>query len=127
MDQPQHSPLPWTFTVDGTGQPDSVKKYPDTGEVYQEPGCLLDGYGKHLAHLRCGPSMLRGEDAFRADLLERFADAELIVRAVNSHEELLAVAQEALDALVDDGFVDSGPHSIVAKLRSALTKAKGVS
>ena len=53
--------------------------------------------------------------------------AELIVRAVNSHEELLKACEE-LYALADNGsasFDDPEPGSPYLKAKAAIDKAKG--
>lgn len=55
---------------------------------------------------------------------ERFANAQLIVRAVNSHAELLAACKRALRALGVEGHEPSPEHARET-LRAAIAKAEG--
>src|SRR5262245_8467473 len=89
-----HTPGPWTILYDGTGQPDSVKRFRDTGEVYQEPMRVVGSGGTVLATLRCFGGMPN-----RADLAKREADARLIAAA----PELLRAAEWALILCERDG------------------------
>lgn len=124
-----HAPLPWSYTLDGTGQPDSVKKMPGTGEVYQEPAFVVDANGRAVARLRCHRP---GED-FREDLAQRHANAELIVCAVNSRDDLVLALEQVLSM---SAWVIQGIHSmsqppkveeeaarIFGAARAALTRA----
>jgi hypothetical protein len=57
---------------------------------------------------------------------EDTANAEYIVKACNSFDDLLAACEASLDALTDDENIALyGEMSIAHKLRCAIAKAKG--
>ncbi len=79
-------------------------------------------YGIQECFYICGPAH---ESHFVADLFvgkyeKGTQDAELIVRAVNAHDDLLAACETALDQLLRP----RNPEDAIAELRDVLRKAK---
>lgn len=115
MSEPKHSPLPWTHGLDLDPS--------DSGIEAAGGGCV--------AHIQCHGNLntirRTGEDFSHAD-------AEFIVRACNSHYDLLAALIEAEKMLVtamrED--LDFGPritekviagHEGMKQIRAAIAKA----
>jgi hypothetical protein len=82
---------------------------------------------RYICHLSDnGTGMPRSMSVAR--LVERIseteANAEFIVRAVNSHDELVAVVEVTLRALTNPGPGTPSHSALLTQLRAALAKAK---
>lgn len=109
MKTSKHTPTPWTLWEENEHFVLSGKT--TIAEVYSDWG-----YAPKTKNERIAPNE------------EGKANAEFIVRAVNSHEELLKAAKEAEDALAQsiskDGKTDWRYTKLWA-LRNAIAKAEG--
>ncbi len=70
-----------------------------------------------------------GEELFIADFGPNEPNAAFIVRAVNSHEELLAAARKAFDVLREasfvSGLIESQYDDALKSVGEAIAKAEG--
>jgi hypothetical protein len=122
MSTPKHSPLPWRACKAGACQ---------CGQIWSSPidACIVTAYGEIedrdkqfivvAAHSEWGD----GKDMIYGVVPEAMRDANtrLIVRAVNSHDALLAAAKEIISVSV------GAPHwHALEKLKSAIAKAEAL-
>lgn len=100
-----HTPLPWTTTP-------GLFFVCQVGGNSDDPGIWSEALPKDGSNFPFG---------------SKEADAAFIVRAVNSHEELVAALEACRDTLgIRDDFVPLGPAIELAPvIRAALAKAKG--
>ena len=120
----EHTPGPWAIGWDGTGEVDSWKKHPATGEPYQEPGHIFAD-GRALLRMAAG----RNDRDFDDDLAERSANARLIAAAVDLLEaaESLFQHHKIFEALRGDTSRIILTDTLVDRfdtLRAAIAKAR---
>lgn len=103
MIEPKHTPTPWTHHL-----------------------------GTILAIRKCGNrsvaiTLSRGmHDLCEIDTFdEREANAALIVRAVNAHEQLVGALESVAQAFAVEHIAEVIPPSVMAKVKAALRAARG--
>lgn len=100
----QHTELPWhcDFEHGSTEDKTLMKQHGMTPvqALTNEGSRLLMSKGKRVALIDCQTSYKRGQ-GHQTECAERDANAEFIVRAVNSHDALVAALEEARNALND--------------------------
>lgn len=100
------TPIPWSFTMQ---------------EEYGKPQftAVISGDNSKIADVKF---------VFLMHPSECNANAELIVRAVNSHDELVKAAERLLEHLddSDDCDQDGNQRDVLHALREAIAKAKGM-
>ncbi len=114
MMEAKHSPLPWSRNASGTpcrpylvADPSNGRATHVCGVAFGEP---TGGQG--------WPAMFKGHNY---TLAIAKANADLIVRAVNSHAELLKACEAALPVLQ----LDEHAGDEISMIEAAIAKAKG--
>lgn len=104
-DELKHTPTPWKFSL--SIERDFLGIYPDTGKK-EAPIAKMPEY-------------------IRKDVMA--ANAEFIVRAVNSHDEMLAALQDAESAISASisYYGTDAALSALKSVRAAISKAIGAS
>lgn len=95
-----HTPLPWM-----------------TRKSYGGDGCII-------THADKAPNEAHITDTSNDEVFISKEDAEFIVRACNSHYELLAALKEAEADVLDNGGYKEDYEPLV-QLRAAIAKAEG--
>lgn len=96
------------------------KATPRPWRIGQDPIIIESDHADFVAMTLPDPAL--GWDGTEED----YANARLIVRAVNAHDELVEATRAALDALENepDGIEDHAFHDLATKLRAALAAAE---
>jgi hypothetical protein len=106
----KHTPLPWKSDVW-----DYSHASPPRKELQIQNKEIL------IATLQCD---FDGNNPYVVTLQEAEANAALIVKAVNCHDELVANCQDAYDYLSDPNNAKLGREDCLAELKAILEKAR---
>ena len=111
MSEAKHTPLPWKWTPEGRGEWDDI-----TGLEGADGTKIITLKDVYPGYSECGEDLIMEIDP---------KNAAFIVRAVNSHDELLAACEAALaEHPAENGRGVDLPQSLAATLRAAVAKAR---